>query len=329
MEKNIERKTTNILITGANGFVGRTLCEFLADKQYRICTVVRRLHDESIVRPEVRNYVVKDITGDTDWSEILADIDIVIHLAARVHVMDDKADDPKAEFYKVNVEGTVNLARQAQKEGVKRFLFLSTVKVNGEETNVTPFTEKDPPAPKDFYGMSKYEAESRLWSIAAESGLEVVVIRCPLIYGPNVKGNFLRLLQLAESRVPLPLASIRNKRSIVSIDNLIDFLVRCIEHEAASGQTFLISDGEDLSTPELITRITREMGHSSRLFAFPPTLLKRICAIFGCRSLMDRLSGSLQVDIQKAEKILNWHPAYTIDEGVAKTVKWFLQREKR
>lgn len=327
----------NILITGATGFVGRALTIELHGRGYNVVGGVRRL---SLNLPAtVRQQVVENLSPDTDWFAALQDIDMIIHTAARVHIMQDDEDEPLAAFRQVNTAGTEHLAREAAKAGVRRFVYLSSIKVNGENTGLGPedsglskkneqihFSETDTPNPKDPYSVSKWEAEQLLHDIAVESGMEVVIIRPPLVYGPGVKANFLRLLQFAEKRIPLPFAGICNKRSLIALDNLVDFILCCLEHPAAAGETFLVSDGEDLSTPELIKRIAFHMGRSARLFPVPVTLMQLGAKLTGKTGEVDRLCGSLQVDISKAKRVLGWKPPFSVDEGLAKTVEWFVGR---
>ncbi len=267
------------------------------------------------------------------WQQALAGVETIVHLAARVHVMRDAAADPLTEFRWVNVRGTLNLARQAAAAGVRRFVFLSSVKVNGEGT-LTPdsslgergrvYKESDPPAPQDAYGISKHEAELGLREIAAETGMGVVIIRSPLVYGPEVKANFQALMRAVAQGIPLPLGAIHNRRSLVALDNLVDFIRICIEHPAAVNETFLVSDGEDLSTTELIRRLARAMGRPARLIPVPTTVLIAGATLLGKRKMVARLCGSLQVDISKARARLNWSPPVTVDDALRVTARHFL-----
>jgi len=248
---------------------------------------------------------------------VVSNVDVVVHLAARVHVMRDAARDPITEYRRVNTEGTLNLARQAATAGAQRFVFLSSVKVNGETGS---FRESDVPAPSDAYGLSKYEAEQGLKEIAAETGMAVVIIRSPLVYGPDVQANFRALMRGLALGIPLPLAAVDNRRSLVGLDNLVDLIVTCIEHPAAANETFFVSDGEDLSTPQLISRLARAMGRPARLIPLPPTLLTTGAMLLGKRDVAQRLLGSLQVDISKARRLLGWSPPVSLDEGLTRTV---------
>lgn len=316
--------TKKILVTGANGFVGSALCDHLHSRHFSVCPVVRSVQSVDRYGGFVQ---VGDIGPETDWSAALHDVDTVIHLAARVHVMKEAAADPLAAFRQVNVDGTLALARQAADKGIKRFIFLSTIKVNGERTSDIPFSESDDPDPQDDYGLSKYEAEKGLWHIASGSALQVVVIRCPLVYGPHVKGNFIRLLHLINKGIPLPLASVKNRRSMISLDNLVDFLTHCIDNKSAAGETFCLSDGHDLATAELIRRLSEKMGKTPRLLPVPAWLLFQIGRLTGMQSVVERLCGSLQVDSSKARQLTAWKPPYTIDEQLKKTVSWFMENK--
>jgi UDP-glucose 4-epimerase len=260
------------------------------------------------------------VTGDlepaTDWSVALGGILVVVHCAARVHVMADTAANPLEEFRRVNVQGTLNLARQAAAAGVRRFVIVSSIGVNGAETFQRPFTAHDEAAPHSPYAASKYEAELGLQALAAETGLEVVIIRPPLVYGPGAPGNFGSLMRWLKRGVPLPLGAIHNQRSLVALDNLVDLLVTCITHPAAANQTFLVSDGEDVSTTELLRRMGEAMGRPARLLPVPVSLLKLAAIVVGKPDVAQRLCGSLQVDISKTRQLLSWTPPLSLDEGL-------------
>lgn len=265
---------------------------------------------------------VGDIGPATDWTTVLNGVDCVVHLAARAHVMDDSAPEPLAAYREVNVAGTRRLAEQAAAAGVRRLVMVSSIKVNGERTAPgAPFLFSDPPAPEDAYGLSKWEAEQALWLVAAETGLEVVVVRPPLVYGPGARGNFQRLLRWVARGLPLPLGAVENRRSLVALDNLVDLLRVCIDHPAATGQTFLVSDGEDLSTPELIRRLAAAMGRKPRLLPVPPALLRLGGWLLGRSGEVARLLGSLQVDIAHTREILGWTPPISVQEGLRRTVE--------
>ena len=309
-----------ILLTGASGFVGRILLQQLTlNAENEIRAAMRsKIFDLQAATDIV---VVGDIDADTKWQTALAGVDVVIHCAARVHIMNDQSVDPLMDFRKTNVEGSLNLARQAAAVGVQRFVYVSSVKVNGEQTPVgRPFTEEVVPAPADPYGRSKMEAEHGLLALARDTGLEVIVIRPPLVYGPGVKANFLRLIKAVQKGLPLPMGLVRNKRSLVAIDNLVDLIVTCIDHPAAAGQTFLVSDGEDLSTPELVRKLARAMGKKARLLPVPPVLLRIGGRMIGKGGEVERLIGSLQVDISHTCETLGWHPPVSVDEGIRRCV---------
>lgn len=303
---------TKIMLTGANGFVGSALMAAIAsDQDIRLVTAVRKGRES----PE--RVAVGNIDENTDFSEALAEVDVVIHAAARAHIMRDEVNDPLAEYRKVNVEGTLNLARQAVAAGVRRFVFLSSIKVNGEATAVgSPFQADDVPAPEDAYGVSKLEAEQGLMLLAAESGMEIVTIRPPLVYGPGVKGNFASMIKLVDKGIPLPLGAIHNERSLVGVDNLVDLIIRCIDHPAAANQVFLAGDGEDLSTTELLRGVGRAMGKPARLIPVPAGMLQLGATLLGKKAMAQRLLGSLQVDISKTCELLDWKPPYTVEEGL-------------
>ncbi len=308
------------LVTGANGFVGSALCTRLRSGG----GVVRRAVRTADPRLEnAADVPIGGLSSETDWTDALRNVDKVVHLAARVHVMNDKSSDPLAEFRRVNVYGTVNLARQAALAGVRRFIFLSSIKVNGEYTELgKPFTADDMPAAEDPYGISKYEAEQLLRRIASETGIEVVIIRPPLVYGPGVKANFESMMCWLARGLPLPLAAVtENRRSLVALDNLVDLVVTCLNHPAAVNQTFLISDGEDLSTAELLGRMGIAMGCPARLFYMSPSLLKLGATVLRKPGIYERLCSSLQLDITKTRQLLGWAPPVSVDEGLRRAAK--------
>jgi nucleoside-diphosphate-sugar epimerase len=307
------------LITGANGFVGKALCAELLQREYAVRAALRTAG--STVEP-MEMVVVGAIDGETDWSAALSGIDVVIHLAARVHVMHDQAADPLAAFRHVNTEGTEYLARAAAASGVKRLVYVSSIKVNGEETySGQHYKEADVPSPQDPYGISKWEAEQALHRVAAETGLEVVIVRPPLVYGAGVKGNFVQMLKVLAKGIPLPLASVKNLRSLVYIGNFVDALLKCATHPAAAGQTYLVSDGEDVSTPELLRQLGAAMGRPARLLPCPPALLKLGGRMLGKADQIDRLLGSLQVDSSKIRRELGWQPPFNLQQGLYLTVQ--------
>jgi len=316
-----------VLVTGANGFVGKALCELLVDHGFFIRSAVRS--NDSMQNNGADFTVVGDIDCNIEWAQALEDVDCVVHLAARVHVMNETASNPLEAFRLVNTAGTEKLARDAAKAGVKRLVYLSTIKVNGEETYDVPFNESAGLPPTDPYGLSKWEAEVSLQQISAETGLEVVIIRPPLVYGPGVKGNFLTLLKLVSKGVPLPLALVNNKRSLVSLGNLTDLIRVCIVSPHAAGEIFLASDGRDLSTTDLIELIASGMGKRSRLVPVPLSLLYFGALVTGRRSVAKRLLGSLQVDASHVNKVLNWTPPYGVEVEMNKVVDWYLEQGSR
>lgn len=302
-----------ILITGANGFVGRYLYEVLSAAGYSVRGSVR---DASKAVNSQATIAVGAIDAVTDWSQALQDIVCVVHLAARVHVMQETEADALAAFRTVNVDGSANLARQAAAHGVKRFIYLSSIKVNGERTFDQPFSADDTPHPEDAYGQSKWEAEQALREIGAETGMEIVIIRPPLIVGPGVKGNLLRLLRLVEKGWPLPLGSIRNTRSLVGIGNLCDLIRVCIEHPHAAGEVFLSADGNDLSTPQLLQHLAIALHKPLRLLPVPVALLQVLGKISGTSAVIARLTGNLRVNIDKNRKLLGWIPPYQVAAAI-------------
>ena len=273
-----------------------------------------------IVNNNVELVTLGEISGVNDWLMALNNVNVVIHLAARVHVMNDKSIDPLVEFRKVNVDGTLNLARQAAQTGVKRFIFISSIKVNGELTSEgKPFTEGDVSNPQDAYGISKLEAEQGLLQIAQQTGMEVVIIRPPLVYGPNVKANFASMLKAVKQGIPLPLGAINNKRSFIYVENLVSFIILCVQHPLATNQIFLVSDGYDLSTTELLRECALALGVNSRLIPVPQKVLEVIAHMLGKRDVVQRLCGNLQVDITKARTLLGWMPPISVSEGLKRT----------
>ena len=316
-----------ILVTGANGFVGSALTARLASGRVGVRAAVRR--PPTARQPGVEHVAAPSLSADADWRRALTGVRAVVHAAARVHVMRDDARDPLAEFRSANVEGTVALARQAAAAGVERFVFVSSIKVNGESTPPDrPFSANDVPLPLDPYGISKLEAERALGDLARETGLPVVIVRPPLVYGPGVKANFFALLKWLQRGVPLPLGAIHNRRSLVALENLVDLLATCVEHPAAPGQTLLVSDGEDLSTTELLRRLATALGKRARLVPVPQQALIVAARALGAGSIAQRLCGSLCVDIAPTRRLLGWAPPVSVDEGLRAAAEAFL-REAR
>jgi UDP-glucose 4-epimerase len=292
---------TKILVTGGSGFVGNAL---LKHSSFSSALVIGRTKPSSD-----NDYVKISLDAATDYSVLLKGVDVIIHLAARAHVMDDKSNNPLEEFRFINTHATLNLAAQAAKIGVKRFIFVSTAKVLGEKTSQSiRFTAFDSLCPQDPYSVSKAEAEMGLQKIAQESSMDLVIIRPPLVYGPEVKGNFEKLIRLISLKVPLPLESINNRRSMVSVDNLVDLIAKCITAKNAENQVFMVSDDHDLSTPELIRMICRSKGINSKMFSFPPILLELFLKCLGKGQVYERLCGSMQVDITHTKTQMKWEP---------------------
>jgi nucleoside-diphosphate-sugar epimerase len=313
-----------VLVTGASGFVGSALCAHLVLEGYTVIGAVRGMPEKPLSGVEYRN--VSSVNASADWREALVDINVVVHCAARVHIMSETSVDPLTLFREVNVKGTLCLAEQAVDRGVKRFIYISSIKVNGEATSEHPFNADDTPAPKDPYGISKWEAEQVLWEIAEKTGLEIVIVRPPLVYGPGVRANFLRLMQWIMSGVPLPLGAIDNRRSLVALDNLVDLIKNCLKNPQAINQIFLVSDGYDLSIKTLFQRTAISLGKPARLVYVPVSLLWTIARIFGKSGIAERICGSLQVDISKTRHRLNWSPPVAVDEALRKTAKYFLSQ---
>lgn len=314
---------SKVLITGASGFVGRALCNTLRQPGLAAHSVVPAVR---VAHGLLGEKVIGEINGSTDWRAALTGMDAVVHLAARVHVMRDAAADPLAAYRAVNVEGTLHLARQAA-AGVRRFVFVSSIKVNGEE-RATAYTEADTPAPEDAYALSKWEAEQGLRQIAAATGLEVVILRPPLVYGPGVGANFLALLRAVARGMPLPLGAINNQRSLIYVGNLADAIVRCLEHPAAAGKTFMVSDGEDVSTSGLVRRMARALDRPARLLPVPPSLLRVAVGMAGKSALAIRLMDALTVDSTAIRRDLGWSPPFTLDDGLRETAQWYSGQKK-
>ena len=310
-----------LLVTGAGGFVGRPLCRELAHRGYRVRAAMRTRGQLSA---DGETVTVGDVDAATKWADALKGVDTVMHLAARVHVMKDRSADPLTEYLKVNLYGTSNLAQQAASAGVKRLVYVSTVKVNGEQTSEErPYIESDVPDPQDPYAVSKLQAEEVLHSISVETGLEVVIVRPPLVYGPGVKGNLFSLLAAIDKGVPLPLAGANGLRSMVYVGNLVDALVACAINPAAAGQTYLVSDGKDVSTAMLVEKLSHALGRNCRSFYLPPGLLRAAAIVLRRTEQVDRLFGSLRVNDQKLRTELGWAPPYTMEQGLKATADWY------
>ena len=316
----------NILLTGANGFLGKSLLKDLLNDSYTVTASSRRI---SILPSGCVGFGIVNMDSKTNWTDALAHQNVVIHCAARVHVMDEKSSDPLEEFREVNTRGTINLAKQASNSGVKRFIFISSIKVGGESSSLgNPLTEDRKYVPDDPYGLSKYEAEQQLLELAKHSAMEVVIIRPTLIYGPGVKANFESMMNWASKPIPLPFGSITNKRSLVSIDNLISLIKVCLTHPNAKNEIFYVNDDNDVSTSDLLRKLYRSFRNKTPLIPMPMTLINLLFKLIGKGGYSARLLGSLQVDISKAKTLLNWTPPYSIDDSIDKTVKHFIKLRK-
>jgi nucleoside-diphosphate-sugar epimerase len=314
---------TRLLLTGYSGFIGQALASRLSSAGYQLTAVTKKP-----VSHGPNASLNKDIGPATHWEDALDGIECVVHLAARVHVKQEADANALDAFRLVNTEGTLKLAKSAASAGVRRFLYMSTIKVNGDRTDNFAFTENDDPAPTDSYARSKLEAEVGLHQIANATGMGVIIIRPPLVYGPGVKANFFNLLRLVDTGIPLPFAGVENQRSLLALDNLCDFVLHALWHRAAVGETFLLSDGEDISTPELIRRLALCMGRKARLFTFPQRLLRITARAMRKQDAVDRLFYSLQIDSQKSRQLLGWAPPITLDEGFRQTVDWYLAGQR-
>ena len=321
-----------ILITGSSGFIGKSLSKYLSELDKIVCGTIRS--DISFLPNTKIKYVsVGDISNKLNWKDILNDVDCIIHCAGKTHTMKASANDLLEIYRSVNVDGTKQLAEQAAEAQVKRLIFLSSIKVNGESTKnyhinkflndqkKGVFTHKDLANPKDLYAKSKLEAEKILWDISTRTGLEIVIVRLPLVYGYGAKGNLTRLVKLVKSGIPMPFSNVNNQRSMIGIDNLVDLLNRCIDNPNASGKTFLASDGKDLSTPELVRLISSSIGIKANLFPFPISMLKFLGSVFGKSEEINRLVGSLRIDNSYTKEILNWTPPISVEEGIRRMVQ--------
>jgi len=318
MPADVREGVSTALITGSNGFVGRTLCETLAQHGWHVVGASRRPAFRSGI-PGVHDVCLALNTAPDRWREAMTSVGCVVHLAARVHQLGECGENFD-DSYRVNIDGSRFVAEQAALAGVKRFVFLSSIKVHGEGEIGRPYTSADAPNPSDSYGKSKIEAERVLVEVCGNAGMELIVVRPPLVYGPGVRANFERLLKLAALGVPLPLGAIDNRRSLISVWNLASFIETAMRHPAARS-VWLVSDGDDLSTPDLFARLARLMGNKPKLFKLPPIWLKRLAVIIGLGAEADRLCNSLQVDTSPAHASLDWTPPLSVNEGLARTVE--------
>lgn len=313
-----------VLVTGANGFVGSALCDFLRRSDYRVRAALR----SSSVRPDADAVEVGDISSRTDWTSAVTGVDFVVHAAARAHVLGDSAANAGL-YLETNAHGTRRLAEASVAAGVRRFIYVSSIKVNGEETVGVAYTPNDVPRPRDVYGQSKWLGENLLAEGVAGSNMEVVVVRPPLVYGPGVRANFLRLMRYVQRGLPLPLGAVDNRRSLVSIWNLCDLIENLLVHPRAPGRTWMVSDGRDLSTPDLVRLIGKAMNRRARLLPVPVSVLRSLGRLIGREAEVDRLCGSLRVDIGQTCSELGWSPAVSVDEALSRTVAWYLSRGPR
>lgn len=317
----------NFLISGANGFVGKALCTELTHRGHHITAAVRS--QNSLIK-DTNTIVIGEIDNNTNWVDALRNVDVVVHLAARVHIMNDDTGDSLEKFLKINLHGTSNLAEQAAQSGVRRFVYVSSIKVNGEQTEPTQtFTESDKPNPQDPYSLSKWQAEQKLHRIAQKTGLEIVIVRPPLVYGPDMKGNLARILTVITKRIPLPFASINNLRSLVYVENLVDALITCSTHSAAAGKTYLVCDDADISTTNLLRQLGNGMGCPASLFPFPTNWLRALGKLSGKSDIIGRLCGSLRIDSGKIQRDLNWTPPYTLYQGLRTTAESYQHLGKK
>lgn len=316
-----------ILLTGVTGFLGSAITLQLSQQGYSLTTAMRCI--DHTIPSIIQQKFIGDLLPNTDWTEIFNNINTIIHLAARAHILKDQATNPLATFRETNTYATLNLAQQAANAGVRRFIFISSIGVNGNQTYAEPFTAEDTPNPAEPYAQSKHEAEIGLRQIAIETGMEVVIIRPPLVYGANAPGNFGQLIKIVARGIPLPLGNIHNQRSLIALPNLIDLITTCIDHPAAVNQTFLVSDGEDLSTTELLQRLSHALGKPAHLLPIPQSWLETTLTLLGKRAIAQRLCGNLQVDISKTRDLLGWTPPISVDEALRQTAQTYLQQQSR
>lgn len=318
---DVRQSNVNVVVTGGSGFIGQHLVSCLAQRGHTVTSLSRQSTERQI--KGVRHTQISSYLEIGALEQAILGAEVVIHLAARAHISRETAKSPNVEYHQANCGATLALAEASVKVGVKRFIFVSSIGVNGNRSTV-PFKHSDIPNPKELYAISKFEAETRLRSFSKNTGLPIVIVRPPLVYGPECPGNFLRLMQVIHRGMPLPLASISNRRSFISVRSLTDFLSLCITHPNAVNELFLISDGKDLSTPELVRIIADAMGKRPNLWPFPPKILKFATQLLGKVSIYDRLAGDLQVDIEHTCKTLGWHPGYTVKAGIFEMVQAFL-----
>jgi UDP-4-keto-D-QuiNAc 4-reductase len=316
---------TIILITGANGFLGSATVKRLAESGYRINCVVRQAPTQRLAGNVL---VVGDVLSNSDWTGAFKNVDTVVHLAGRAHVLRESSTDPQAAFFNTNVVATARLARMAAEHGVRRFIFLSSVGVHGMNAE-TPLVENDPIRPWNLYAKSKWQAEEMLRSIAADVGLELVVIRPPLIYGEGVKGNFYKLLEYVDREIPLPLANASNRRSLAGLDNVVDLIACCVEHPRAAGESFLVADDEDVSTADLIRTLAAALGRRERLFPVPVAMARGVLKIIGKEEEANRLYSSLRINATKAKQLLGWIPRVALNDGLHRTAHWYRGYSRR
>ena len=310
----------NILVTGSTGFVGSRVVELARERDWKVTSVVRKQ-----IEPLTNSLVIPSIDASTDWSGAFEGVDCVVHCAARVHQMNESEQDALVAYRETNTLGTLNLAKQAAEAGVKRFVFVSSIKVNGEFTEPgSPFQPNLNNIPQDPYGLSKYEAEIELAQLAKDTGLDIVIIRPPLVYGPGVKANFLSMMSLIDKGIPLPFGAIKNQRSLVYLDNLSDLILTCCEHPLAPGHTFLVSDDQDVSTTQLMRTIAQSMGKAPRLLPIPMSLIQLAASVLNKKHIAQRICGSLQVEIGSTKEILGWEPPVTFEQGIKNTVQAYL-----
>lgn len=319
----------NILVTGASGFLGKLLCDTLLKKGHHVTGIDLQPPSAGFNSNDFQ-FIPLDLTAPLDsWpADLMEDIDTIFHLAARVHIMDDTAPDAMNEYRKLNTHATRQLAEQANQAGARRFIFMSTIKVNGEGRKA-PYRASDAPEPMDPYAVSKWEAEQAITRIGRTGGLESVILRAPLVYGPGVKANLLKLFKIVDLGIPLPLKNVTNRRSLIYSGNLVDALIACMENPAAGGRTFLVSDGRDMSTSELLDEIAAALGKTAKMFSFPEVFLKLAGRLLGKSAWIDRLLGTLSVDSRPIQEVLNWHPPFSVSRGMRQTADWYIKDIKK